>query len=40
MVGPGDAILIPSGAWHTIWLQNRYAFSVAARRLMRTKIRI
>ena len=34
MVGPGDAILIPTGAWHTITATSRYAFSVAARRLI------
>src|SRR3954449_13622788 len=39
-VGPGDAILIPAGTWHTIMATEPLRFSVAARLLMRTRIRI
>ena len=40
MVGPGDAILIPRELGTRSWLQSRYAFSAAARPLIRTRIRI
>ena len=40
IVGPGDAILIPPACGTRSRLQSRYAFSVAARRRMRTRIRI
>ena len=40
LIGPGDAILILPVRGTRSPLQSRYAFSVAARRLMRTRIHI
>ena len=40
MVGPGDAILIPSGAWHTIMATDPLRFLCCCAPPMHTQIRI